>query len=196
MLFPGVPLASRLCGHDEKCDAGRCTTGPPMRVAEQRSKRGGSPRGLSEWRAQLQPFAQVHFRATSSAAARVCEQRREPRRAKGSRGFRNCPCGQLCSASGNSMQRIPTWGRLSLPTFFGEAKKVGCRRATPGNRPQPIVDPISTATSEQNAARTPADTGLCKNKLISPSPQAPLQTTAASISPPTPAVPSPISLLP
>ena len=78
-----------------------------MRVAEQRSKRGGSPRGLFEWRAQTLPFAQLQIRATSSAAARVCEQRREP---EGRR----------------------TWGRLSLLTFFGEAKKVSSRRATPG----------------------------------------------------------------
>ncbi len=53
----------------------------PVRVAEQRSKRGSRPRGLSEWRAQTQLLAQQYIRATSSAAARVCEQRREARRA-------------------------------------------------------------------------------------------------------------------
>ena len=80
----------------------------PIRGAEQRSKRGGCPRGLSEWRAQTQPFVPISIRATSSAAARGCEQRREP---EGRR----------------------TWGRLFFGYFLlAKQKKVPCRRATPG----------------------------------------------------------------
>ena len=56
--------------------------------------------------------------------------------ATGSRGFRDCPCGQSRSASGNPMQWIPTWGRLLLLTFLGEARKVSSRRATPGSEAQ------------------------------------------------------------
>ena len=50
-----------------------------MRVAEQRNKRGGSPRGLFEGEHKRTFLLHVHS-SPSSAAARVCEQRREPRR--------------------------------------------------------------------------------------------------------------------
>ena len=68
-------------------------------------------------------FCATIVRATSSAAARVCEQRREP----------------------GAFAGRQTWGRLSLPTFFGEAKKVGCRRATPGSivNPTPNIVPLA-----------------------------------------------------
>ncbi len=77
-----------------------------MRVAEQRSKRGGSPRGLSEGERKRKQMRRTRS-SPSSAAARVCEQRRAP---EGRR----------------------TWGRLLLLTFLGEARKVSSRRATPG----------------------------------------------------------------
>ena len=85
----------------------RSDAGGPMRGAEQRSKRGGCPRGLSEGEHKLN-----HKRAAttspSSAAARVCEQRREP---EGRR----------------------TWGRLFLGYFLlAKQKKVTSCRATPG----------------------------------------------------------------
>jgi len=49
-----------------------------MRVAEQRSKRGRGPRGLSEGEHKIKRSL-VNNSSPSSAAARVCEQRREPR---------------------------------------------------------------------------------------------------------------------
>ena len=52
--------------------------GVPMRVAEQRSKRGRGPRGLFEGEHRAEPMRLVTT-SPSSAAARVCEQRREPR---------------------------------------------------------------------------------------------------------------------
>ena len=57
----------------------------------------------------------------SSAAARVCEQRREP---VGRR----------------------TWGRLLWLTFLGEARKVSSRRATPGTDMQTAM--VHTAGSQ------------------------------------------------
>jgi len=83
------------------CCFGRRVWQVPVRVAEQRSKRGSRPRGLSEWRAQTKPLAQQSIRATSSAAARVCEQRREPRAFAGRR----------------------TRGCFSLVTFFCTSKR-------------------------------------------------------------------------
>ena len=77
-----------------------------MRVAEQRSKRGSRPRGLFEGEHKQRSMRDT-CSSPSSAAARVCEPRREP---EGRR----------------------TWGRLLLLTFLGEARKVSSRRATPG----------------------------------------------------------------
>ena len=84
-------------------------TGVPMRVAEQRRSDRGPPRGLSEGEHKLNllrfhPF-EPEFR--SGLSFRVAQGTPQGRR---------------------------TWGRLSLLTFFGEAKKVSCRRATPGIR--------------------------------------------------------------
>ena len=82
-------------------------TGVRTRVAEQRRSDRGLPRGLFEGEQKLNllnlhPF-EPEFR--SGLSLRV--------------------------APGTSRGRR-TWGRLSLLTFFGEAKKVSCRRATPG----------------------------------------------------------------
>ena len=52
----------------------------PVRVAEQRSKRGRGPRGLSEGEHKQDRLVGASS-SPSSAAARVCEQRREARRA-------------------------------------------------------------------------------------------------------------------
>ena len=52
--------------------------GVPMRVAEQRSKRGRGPRGLSEGEHKRYRSLDIAT-SPSSAAARVCEQRREAR---------------------------------------------------------------------------------------------------------------------
>ena len=52
--------------------------GVPMRVAEQRRNDRGSPRGLFEGEHRAEPMRLVTT-SPSSAAARVCEQRREPR---------------------------------------------------------------------------------------------------------------------
>ena len=85
----------------------RGTTGGPMRGAEQRNKRGGCPRGLSEGEHKRNRKYGTTT-SPSSAAARVCEQRREP---EGRR----------------------TWGRLFLDYFLlAKQKKVISRRATPG----------------------------------------------------------------
>ena len=54
--------------------------GVPMRVAEQRSKCGRGPRGLSEGE-RKNKRSRVEHSSPSSAAARVCEQRRGARRA-------------------------------------------------------------------------------------------------------------------
>ena len=82
-------------------------TGVRMRVTEQRRSDRGIPRGLSEGEHKLNllrlyPF-EPEFR--SGLSLRVAQGTPQGRR---------------------------TWGRLSLLTFFGEAKKVSCRRATPG----------------------------------------------------------------
>jgi len=53
--------------------------GVPMIVAEQRSKRGRGPRGLFEGEHKSKR-SHADYSSPSSAAARVCEQRREPRR--------------------------------------------------------------------------------------------------------------------
>ena len=52
--------------------------GVAMRGAEQRSKRGRGPRGLSEGEQKRNHLRDINS-SPSSAAARVCEQRREPR---------------------------------------------------------------------------------------------------------------------
>ena len=51
-------------------------------------------------------------------------------------------------------------GRLSLVTFFGGAKKVTCRRATPGHRP---VNPNSLRASDETNSRQKPNRQPCKN---------------------------------
>ena len=71
-------LHSCLCNNACAICGRRNATGAPMRGAEQRSKRGGCPRGLSEGE-HKRNLLSATFTSPSSAAARVCEQRREPR---------------------------------------------------------------------------------------------------------------------
>ena len=91
----------------------------PMRGAEQRSKRGGIPRGLSEGEHKLN-HKSANTTSPSSAAARVCEQRRAARQGR------------------------RTWGRLFLGYFLlAKQKKVTSCRATPGiGREQTLLVPL------------------------------------------------------
>ena len=79
-----------------------------MRVAEQYRDDRGSPVRMFEDEPGTQPFAQV----------------------VPSPSFANRPVVPVLRRAARKGRR--TWGRLSLLTFFGEAKKVSCRRATPG----------------------------------------------------------------
>jgi hypothetical protein len=88
-----------------------------MRVAEQRSKRGRFPRRLFEGEQKAHLTAENLFRVRVPQRSLFVSSAGNPRAFAGRR----------------------TWGRLSLRTFFGEAKKVKCRRATPGTRPQTIL---------------------------------------------------------
>ena len=85
----------------------RIKSGVPMRVAEQRRSDRGLPRRLSEGENNRNPLYRCQFEPEfrSGLSLRVAQGTPQGRR---------------------------TWGRLSLLTFFGEAKKVSCRRATPG----------------------------------------------------------------
>ena len=93
----------------EPAPSRRVKTGVPMRVAEQRRSDRGLPRGLSEGEHNRNPLYRCQFEPEfrSGLSFRVAQGTPQGRR---------------------------TWGRLSLLTFFGEAKKVSCRRATPGIR--------------------------------------------------------------
>ena len=102
--FENVKLGTGL----RRCDGSDALPGSPLLPSSNGETAGSCRRGLSEWRAQSKPFAASIIRATSSAAAPLI------------RVAQSTPKGRQL------------WGRLSLPTFFGEAKKVGCRRATPG----------------------------------------------------------------
>ena len=100
----GIQNPRQPSGADSASGKSRCVkTGVPMRVAEQRRSDRSMARGLSEGEhrlslLRLHPF-EPEFR--SGLSLRVAQ---------------GTPQGRL------------TWGRLSLLTFFGEAKKVSCRR--------------------------------------------------------------------
>ncbi len=80
----------------------------PLRAAEQRSHAGGSRRGLFE---SSRLYREGEFR--SRPAWRAAQARAHLKRSR-------------------SAKRRRTWGRLSLVTFFGGAKKVTSCRAAPG----------------------------------------------------------------
>ncbi len=106
--FVGTQKPGQLSGVVSASGKGRCApTGVPMRVAEQRRSDRSIPRGLSEGEHKLSLLRLHPF---------------EPE-------FRS---GLSCRVAQGTPQGRRTWGRLSLLTFFGEAKKVSCRRATPG----------------------------------------------------------------
>ncbi len=123
-------MGTRVVHHHCRTGAGQCSTWVPafagtgqllveviardrvpMRVAEQRRNDRGSPRGLSEGEHRTKPFA---------------SRNHEPEFRSGL-SFRVAQGTPTALSSGRR-----TWGRLSLLTFFGEAKKVSSRRATPG----------------------------------------------------------------
>ena len=127
----------------------RSVVNTPLRAAEQRSHAGGSRRGLSE---SSRGYREGEFR--SRPAWRAAQARAHLKRSR-------------------SAKRRRTWGRLSLVTFFGGAKKVTSCRAAPGElevlflsvliglglstfaaaQPYPFPSPRSCASSARTASR-------------------------------------------
>ena len=110
-----------------------------MRVAEQYRDDRGSPVRMFEDEPQTQPLAQVVPSPSFAKRPVVPVLRRAAR--KGRR----------------------TWGRLSLLTFFGEAKKVSCRRATPGHPALAVLLAITltacgTTTKKPDSYKPPPPT--------------------------------------
>ena len=166
-FWPGMPANAGVSVKDTQnigCLSGavyalgksrRIKSGVPMRVAEQRRSDRGLPRGLSEGEHNRNPLYRCQFEPEfrSGLSLRV---------AQGEAGVSRSIASRLPNQK--AMQGFlwrRTWGRLSLLTFFGEAKKVSCRRATPGLITIAITLTLagcSTTTKKPDSQKPPQST--------------------------------------